>query len=134
MRYTKFRGKSIETGAWVDGDLVTDINAACSIIDYANHKTDTYTWTDVDPETVGQWTGLNDSKGVEIYEGDIITFVGGNSIQTMGENSDIKIISVLEATKQLGWTGSGYTFCEANCNKLVEVIGNIHENPELQCK
>lgn len=79
----------------------------------------------------GRCTGLLDRNGVEIYEGDIIRFVNGNAIHTLGEDSDMRVVEVLEDTKQLGWKGSGYTFCENNCKKLFEVIGNIYENPEL---
>ena len=71
---------------------------------------------------VQQFTGLLDSKGKEIYEGDIIKF---------WEENFIEPITYSGCTFIAGKNGTGVPVDSLDCEKSVEVIGNIYENPEL---
>ncbi|MNJ32046.1 YopX protein [compost metagenome] len=63
MREIKFRGKQLDNGEWVHGDIWQH-NGKVDIV----YKSEGYP---VDPETVGQYTGKNDVEGNELYDGDI---------------------------------------------------------------
>ena len=77
-----------------------------------------FNWKKVDQETVGQYTGLKDKNGVKIFEGDIVRVVNG---PWLGK-------PVFQYKSPAGKALLGI---EIASDKGAEIIGNIHDNPEL---
>lgn len=110
-------------GLFVHGNLIfgTDINGEplCQI--ERTDANDFQQW-DVDPDAVGQYTGLKDKNGVEIYEGDILRENGQWLFEVKWQDKwgkfDLKSIK-------------HFQYPEWNRGIEMEIIGNIHQNPEL---
>lgn len=143
MREIKFRGKRTKNGEWVYGDLLQE-NSGRKVI-----MTNLSTWGDnpddvepygdditVDPNTVGQYTGIKDKNGKEIYEGDIMF------LSDRGSHKE----EVIVEHGLYGWTfynpktatfysdGSHTYYAVENYRFMFGTgvcIGNIHDNPEL---
>lgn len=128
MRELKFR-------AWVN-DHWTDFIPTCKTLDAYNASiidTDGYTFDKNNPFIVEQYTGLKDCDGKEIYEGDIVEEeIGFNSKMTDGIFRYIVHWSEEELNWSLESIGNESIHNELwQCNSSVEVIGNVHDNPEL---
>ena len=125
MREILFRGKC-QTGEWVEGGFL-DRKGKPEIIDFDRGEEGDFTFnTQVDSKTVGQFTGLTDKNGKKIFEGDIvksITHFYGN------QKERITVISFEEIENDS--FGEPYTIGYAILGSEYEVIGNIHDNPEL---
>lgn len=126
MREILFRGKRKDNGEWVCGDLTQEGYFEDCSIEYFVHYTDQdglqrdYYKYDVVPETVGQYTGLTDRNGKKIFEGDIIRGF-----------MDYGPAGLLERIVSVGWHDKyGYQWNYFDVD-TIEVIGNIHDNPEL---
>lgn len=121
MRTIKFRGKRIDDGKWIYGYLAgTDSINNIDEVAYPNE--------DVATETIGQFTGMLDKNGKEIYEGDIVRYY---------DDIEDELVS-----SHVIYHKESCSFCAAPtklCGDYIgitaywqfEVIGNIHDKPEL---
>ena len=127
MREILFRGKT-EYGEWVEGYLIHDefCNVGVPYIGYLNW--DGHNVDEVIPETVGQYTGLTDKNGKKIFEGDIITDCDGNVffVKYFGDGG-YPAFDVSPEIETVECNGLSFL----NALDCLEVIGNIHDNPEL---
>lgn len=127
MRTIKFRGKDIETGEWIYGDLVRSADMErCAIL--VNDRL-SYDECEVNPCSIGQFTGLYDKNRNEIYEGDILRVCDFTNMVCEFRHGAFGYIYCNEFHPFAGNTN--YTFNPKNTDKDFEVIGNIHDNPEL---
>jgi uncharacterized phage protein (TIGR01671 family) len=139
MREIIFRGKRKDNGEWVEGYYGEYYNGKKNISCISISSKEAVSGSlcyDIIPETVGQYTGMTDKNGTEVFEGDIVKgkseYFGNGSLNqkavVLYDRGQFLLSfgETLEECKQLNdfevvgvWSGD------------VEVIGNIHDNPEL---
>lgn len=120
MRQIKFRAQDIASNKWLYGDLRHHKNDVC-IFEQGGTKGE-----QVKRDTVGQFTGLRDINGKDIYEGDIL------DVNYADEESRLEVRFVRGVFAFL-WDGNldDEFPCNAPTHEWAKVIGNIYDNPKL---
>ena len=138
MREILFRGKRISDGEWVEGYLGVEVGGA-PVIEYCGTDEDVGDYVEeqfVNPESIGEFTGLTDKNGTRVFENDIVTvyynpkYVGvskdrvGNFAVVFHDGCFMK----RKITNPMSGDAGLYHFIQSD---EFEVIGNIYDNPEL---
>ncbi len=140
MREILFRGKQKENGEWVEGFPVRIYDYGGLVWDMHPFNTNLEVTHSVIPNSIGQFTGLTDKNGTKIFEGDMFRM----------DEDDIAVVIFKDGCFRLEihgmcgtYTESGFDECGGGygiieCDPIdwyyirdMEVIGNIHDNPEL---
>lgn len=132
-----FRAKRMDSNEWLFGSLFVDKKEQCYIKE-PNGKL----YFIEDKDTIGQFTGLQDKNGREIYEGDIV-----RKTETTYRMTDLGVVRycneeakfVLHVTDKYGEYNFSFVkdfqsqdgHATVSCHNEYEVIGNIYDNPDL---
>ena len=145
MREILFRGKRCDNGEWVQGYYIRAnhhwhkhgihkdwiaLGASANGGWFALHNK--YA---VKSETVGQFTGLTDKNGKKIFEGDVVRVLGNQQVDDWKNVDYVALIAFLDGgfcaidgtVKEHGFR----RYALARMDFSLEIIGNIHDNPEL---
>lgn len=133
MRKIKFRGKRVDDGVWIYGDYHRRAGNVHTIIAMEPDKYGKvfYAVNQVIPDTVGQFTGLYDKNGKEIYEGDVIGCHNPSIKHLIFYNEKQgRFMAALNGDIENDFVG----VCGLDDSRWIgskKVIGNVYDNPEL---
>lgn len=135
-----FRGKR-KNGQWVYGSLVVSENIAPAIYyEVGNGLVKQLDWCYVNPDTIGQYTGLKDKNGKKIFEGDIIKTPRGSIGEVVFGRAEEECThrehrrKITDVYTTYGWVfkrADGFTIAIDDEILQGELIGNVTDNPEL---
>ena len=127
MREIKFRGMDIVNNKWLYGNLeIPLINQSKSkhfIIGYSYGQ---YQKHEVDPKTIGQYTGLKDRNCKEIYEGDLLQHPNGTIAEIQYSDDLAAFVAVYVQN-----SNTEMDYLDKEIVSKCKIVGNIYENPEL---
>ena len=118
MREILFRGKRKDNGEWVVSNTFYQCDEKIKLWDEPNRDG----YVEIEKDTVGQYTGLTDKNGTKIFEGDIVKWNINYAIVWQGCKFVLK--------KDINAKSYDYVLSCFDGTEF-EIIGNIHDNPEL---
>lgn len=125
-REIKFRGKSIMNSTYADWLYSSGIKYGDDVeLMYCDEET-SEEWNYIDKNTLGQFTGLHDKNGKEIYEGDIVKYR-----DSRGQHIEKVIFDKGCFYAGMHWGSSTRVAPKLINTRITEVIGNEYDNPEL---
>lgn len=144
MRQILFRAKRLNGDGWVYGSLLQEDTGKTTIVPQSGPM------EEVDPQTVGQYTGLDDKDGKKIWEGDLVDYdfddypsvrnivkkcifskIRGEYMLTFVEYNDEQTDYIVRSKDYESLYYSIYGGSEKGWHNSAHVVGNIHDNPEL---
>lgn len=134
-REIEFRGKRLDNGEWICGDLMHDNHGGCYI--YPLDSLGLFAENKVANDTIGQFTGLVDKKGVKIYEGDIVKHpyidpIFRDLVEPKDGDGVTSEVVFHDGAFCVKYDINDFIYLDSfTRHGYVEVIGNIHDNPEL---
>ncbi len=132
-----FRGKHVDNGEWVEGFLSKSRGMNRQLQYCIDHEEQGVMLSSIiDFETLGQYTGLTDKNGIKIFEGDVVRqYSEGLDNEYLYDEYSSDIGRVFWYQGQARFLRTSKLFpddCPTMCDYgEYEVIGNIHDNPEL---
>ena len=129
MREIEFRGKTVDRGEWVHGWYLESCFGRWpllpSVVPIDEARDGYHHAVEVDPATVGQFTGLTDKNGNRIYEGDLVNIPGSSRQGLPGEVHWYSLSCMFSIRRK------GYNPVLLDGDTVYEVVGNIYDNPDM---
>ena len=136
-----FRGKRVSDGEWVYGLPMEGFDSDVIIRNKTNfEETEYFVPYPVNPESIGQFTGLTDKNGKKIFVGDIVKIPDLEFIDFVDNGTSSPDEKYEDGIVEIFFDEGGFCFNHPNTDtpcpifyniRETEVIGNIHDNPEL---